>query len=195
MTFFDDRGQGNHFRGKYSPAGSTPAEVQQESIATERSLAESESGVRQVHVEPPIPNSQHRPTPIGAAHQQPKPPRSPTPQLPASQKNALIAGILLAGGVAILAAVISNRPTQQASLSWQSSCGSPPVSGSSWWPVLGPAEAVETVRSRFCGDAYVTADGAAQVASFSSNEDATAFAQRLSVASGFSFRVGQPQNQ
>jgi hypothetical protein len=77
--------------------------------------------------------------------------------------------------------------------SWQPSCGSPPVSGGTWWPVLGPADALEAVRGRFCGDAYVKADGSMQTASFSNFDDATTFARRLSEASGYSFRVGEPK--
>ena len=105
--------------------------------------------------------------------------------------HGLVAAALLAGAAAVVAAVLVNRSPTVAPLAWQASCGSAPVSGSRWWPVLGPAEAVETIRSRYCGDAYVTADGASQVASFSSFEEATAFAQRLSGASGYSFRVGE----
>jgi hypothetical protein len=51
---------------------------------------------------------------------------------------------------------------------------------------------MELIRSRYCGDAYVTVYGFTQVASFSSNEEALAFAQRLSDASGYSYRVGEP---
>lgn len=50
---------------------------------------------------------------------------------------------------------------------------------------------METIRSRYCGDAYVTVYGFMEVASFTSFEEATNFAQRLSRASGYSFRVGE----
>lgn len=75
--------------------------------------------------------------------------------------------------------------------SWQPSCGSPPVAGLSWWPVLGPPETQSLVRNRFCGDAFITAEGFVQVASFSSVEAATNFAQQLSAITGYAFRVGQ----
>ncbi|MEB3201575.1 MAG: DUF4189 domain-containing protein [Synechococcus sp.] len=88
---------------------------------------------------------------------------------------------------------LSNFQKTQESFPWQASCGSPPVSGVNWLPVIGPRESVETVRSRYCGDAYSKADGTVQVASFSSFEEATAFAKRLSQASGYSFTVGQPK--
>lgn len=181
MTFSNGGGPGEHFRGKYSPAKPPEAAAAQEP-EPER------PPVRAIPAEQPPPQAQPRSAPPAARQSE-----SLAAPLPSPPKNALIAGIAVAGGMAILAAVISNRPAVQAPLSWQSSCGSPPVSGSSWWPVLGPAEAVETVRSRYCGDAYVTAYGYAQVASFSSQADATAFAQRLAAASGYSFRVGQPR--
>jgi hypothetical protein len=106
--------------------------------------------------------------------------------------SGLVASGLLAGAVAMVAVLVANRSPTQPSLAWQASCGSPPVSGGSWWPVLGPREAVEVVRSRYCGDAFVTVSGAMQVASFSTSEEASAFAQRLSIASGYGFRVGEP---
>lgn len=123
----------------------------------------------------------------GAAH-------NPQGQHRAMPVSGLVASVLLAGAVAVVAMLVANRPPTQDALPWQASCGSPPVSGSSWWPVLGPREAVEVVRSSYCGDAYLTMAGVAQVASFSTFEDASAFAQRLSSASGYSFRVGEPHS-
>jgi len=121
-------------------------------------------------------------------------------QAQAAPLAALLAGAgvgMLAG--AIVAQVSSQRissgdgPSSAVALVWQASCGSPAVSGSSWWPVLGPGQALDTVRSRYCGDAYLTAEGSAQVASFSSREEAATFAERLSRESGYDFRVGQPR--
>lgn len=103
-------------------------------------------------------------------------------------------------GTCVTKAVVSSKvgllnssKLPQVALSWQPSCGSPPVNGGTWWPVLGPAEALEAVRGRFCGDAYVNANGSMQTASFSNIDDATTFAQKLSEASGYSFRVGEPK--
>jgi len=164
MTFSNGGGPGQHFRGRYSPAKPEPAPTPQE-----------------------MPAPQERQAP------QPLPETSPQVRELPRPAGALLAMALLAGAVAIGAVLLTKQSATQAPLSWQSSCGSAPVSGSRWWPVLGPADAVETIRSRYCGDAYVTAYGFAQVASFSSVEEATAFAQRLSDASGYSLRVGEPR--
>jgi len=91
--------------------------------------------------------------------------------------------------------VINALPTEQAGSQFQTSCGSPRVSGGTWWPVLGPKEALETVRRRFCGDAYVRAEGTTQVASFSDLEAAKEFAQRISHESGLSLYVGEPRSK
>lgn len=72
-----------------------------------------------------------------------------------------------------------------------STCGS--NRGQTWWPVLGPAVSLNQVRKNYCKDAYVNVEGSLQVASFNSEELARALAERLSVATGVSFRVGQPK--
>lgn len=185
MTFSGNNGSGQHFRGRYSPAKPPATPVVQESPGAEYTVAQAAPGI----LPQPLPEPPHqvnelpRPAsiPAGQALGQ-----SPTP-------TALLAVGLLAGIVAIVAVLVSKQTSTPTPLSWQSSCGSAPVSGSRWWPVLGPAEAVDTIRSRYCGDAYVTEYGYAQVASFSSFEEATAFVQRLSSASGHSFRVGEPR--
>lgn len=122
------------------------------------------------------------------------PAKSPSGQATVSKTPvaALFVFGLLAGVVAGVAMLIPKLSSTQPPLRWLPSCGSAPVSGSRWWPVLGPAEAVDSIRSRYCGDAYVTAFGYAQVASFSSFEEASSFAQRLSADSAYSFRVGEP---
>ena len=79
----------------------------------------------------------------------------------------------------------------ESTMAWQPSCGSSDGGAVSLWPVLGPREALDLVRSRYCGDAYATADGVTQVASFTSVAAATDFAVRLSAFTGFAFRVGQ----
>lgn len=206
MTFSNHGGPGQHFRGRYSPATSPTAASPQEPVAGENPQ-DSANPVEQLASEaqpqpevqsasPKQRSSEVRPVlqaqPLQASG---TPRQSGTLVAPLlfSSRNALIAGILAAGGAAILASSVSNRSAMQAPLSWQASCGSPHVSGSSWWPVLGPVDAVDTVRSRYCGDAYLTPEGASQVASFSSREEAAAFADRLSQESGYGFRVGQPR--
>ena len=83
----------------------------------------------------------------------------------------------------------SSMPTP---LVYNTSCGSPGSSTGRWWPVLGAADPslLSTVRSRFCGDAYINVEGALQVASFGSWEDAEAFRVRIEQATGQKFRVG-----
>lgn len=184
MTFSNHGGPGQHFRGRYSPATSPTAASPQEPVAGEKPQ-DSANPVEQLASE-----AQPQPEVQSAS---PKQRSSEVRPVLFSPRNALIAGILAAGGAAILASSVSNRSAMQAPLSWQASCGSPHVSGSSWWPVLGPVDAVDTVRSRYCGDAYLTPEGASQVASFSSREEAAAFADRLSQESGYGFRVGQPR--
>ena len=77
-------------------------------------------------------------------------------------------------------------------LSYNASCGSPDSTTGRWWPVLGAADPslLSTVRSRFCGDAFLNVEGALQVASFGSREDAEAFRARIEQATGQTFRVG-----
>ena len=83
----------------------------------------------------------------------------------------------------------SSTPTP---LGYNASCGSPGSSTGRWWPVLGAADPslLSTVRGRFCGDAYINLEGALQVASFGSWEDAEAFRVRIQQATGQTFRVG-----
>lgn len=79
------------------------------------------------------------------------------------------------------------------SLRYSRSCGSPPGTGKRWWPVLGRAnrQLLQTIRNRYCGDAYINEEGALQVASFDSWNGAESFRLRLEAATGSSFRVGQ----
>jgi hypothetical protein len=78
-------------------------------------------------------------------------------------------------------------------LRYASSCGSPPGVGKRWWPVLGPPDRnlLRTIRDRYCGDAYITAAGSLQVASFDSLEGAERFRRHLDHVLGGRFRVGQ----
>jgi hypothetical protein len=118
MTFSGNNGSGQHFRGRYAPAsGPTVAQP----VPEGRSLPVSE--------------------PPQQAGDPPRPAAIPAAQAPAPTLHAvpLVAVGLLAGAVALVAVLSANRSPTQTPLSWQASCGSPPVSGSSWWPVLGPA--------------------------------------------------------
>ena len=78
-------------------------------------------------------------------------------------------------------------------LRYASSCGSQPGAGKRWWPVLGPPDRnlLRTIRDRYCSDAYITAEGSLQVASFDSWEGADRFRRQLDRVLGGRFRVGQ----
>ena len=78
-------------------------------------------------------------------------------------------------------------------LRYSKSCGSPPGAGKRWWPVLGRPnrQLLQTIRNRYCGDAYINEEGSLQVASFDSRNGAESFRLRLEAATGSSFRVGQ----
>lgn len=86
---------------------------------------------------------------------------------------------------------VSKRPPT--ALAYSASCGSTLSHSGRWWPVLGGGERslLTTVRSRYCGDAFIKATGALQVASFGSLEEAEAFKARIEEATGEPFRVGQ----
>lgn len=176
---------GDHFKGRYSQHPSVPqpnaapqpeATKPPEPVPIPRPLPDPDPPLADRSVVEPL----NRP----AALEEEK--RTPPGAAGLAGLAALVALVL--GGITVM-----NRGPAQRALVWQASCGSAPVAGSSWWPVLGPGQAVDAIRSRYCGDAYLTKEGAAQVASFSSSEEATAFAERLSRESGYAFRVGQPR--
>ena len=108
----------------------------------------------------------------------------------------LFLGLMVGCGVVIAALVDGingSTSTENAELGFQTSCGSRFSDSGRWWPVLGVADRslLSTVRDSYCGDAYINEDGALQVASFATEDDAGAFAEQLSRATGSSFRVGQ----
>lgn len=82
-------------------------------------------------------------------------------------------------------------------LRYASSCGSPPGGGKRWWPVLGPADRnlLRTIRNQYCGDAFITVDGALQAASFDSWQGAERFRQQIQQSTGAAFRVGEGADQ
>ena len=108
----------------------------------------------------------------------------------------LIIAILLSPLV-LLAVWLNGEQTSVESLPalrYASSCGSSPGAGKRWWPVLGPPDRrlLRTIRDRYCGDAFITAEGSLQVASFDSLEGAERFRRQLDRVLGDRFRVGQP---
>lgn len=168
---------GEHFRGRYAEQ---PARKEASAAAN-----------------PPSP----QPSPLNSP---PAAPREPQAEPPPDRAGLILLAIVLALAVCGIAVEVVRRNPRlagqappgagagsEALASWQASCGSPPMAGASWWPVLGPPETLSLVRSRHCGDAFITAEGAVQVASFSSLGEATNFAQQLSALTGYPFRVGQ----
>jgi hypothetical protein len=89
-------------------------------------------------------------------------------------------------------AVHDRAPSQR--LAFQASCGSKEnLNKSLLWPVLTEYNLVllQVIRRSYCGDAYINSNGALQVASFVSKQNAQNFAHLLSEATGKPFRVGQ----
>ena len=105
-------------------------------------------------------------------------------------------GLLLGFGVLIASNLESNglsTSNDTVELTFRPSCGSSSSASGQWWPVLGPANArlVSTIKTDYCGDAYINEQGALQIASFSTENAADDFAAQISRATGASFRVGQ----
>ena len=110
--------------------------------------------------------------------------------------------VVLSGlGMFIAIATSTKRTTSNSSgsggvaLEFQASCGSAPESATDgwWWPVLGPNDPglLNKVKMKYCGDALINSEGSLQIASFTSSEEASQFAERLANATGGSFRVGE----
>ena len=75
--------------------------------------------------------------------------------------------------------------------SWRSACGSPFLSGTVWYSVIGEGSAINLVKNNYCGDAFVTPHGNIQAASFSSQAEAEEFANKLSKLTGYKFWVAK----
>ena len=108
----------------------------------------------------------------------------------------LIIAILISP-LSLLVAYLSGKGGSSSSssatpLGYSATCGSRSSSTGRWWPVLGSPNPslLSTVRSRFCADAFINAEGALQVASFGSWESAEAFRVRIEEATGQPFRLG-----
>ena len=69
-----------------------------------------------------------------------------------------------------------------------------PAPGATWWPVVGPAEALAASRQQCRGEAFSNASGNVQVASFRDRNTAAAFAQQLTNdrSHPYNFWVGEP---
>ncbi len=85
--------------------------------------------------------------------------------------------------------VTERKRSVSSSLSYRSSCGSLKRSGSTWYAVVGPKNSRNTIKERYCGDAFLRKDGNTQVASFSNIDEAQNFAKVLSAETGWQFSV------
>lgn len=93
----------------------------------------------------------------------------------------------------------SSQGVGQSGLTWRA-CeqdqppGAPPRSGDTWWPVVGPAAALEALRRHCRGDAFLNKDSNVQVASFRDRSSALLFAMELTAEPGhaYVFRLGEP---
>lgn len=88
----------------------------------------------------------------------------------------------------------SSTDQWQACVAYSSEDGPPPQAGETWWPVVGPGEALEAARQHCRSDAFTNAGGNVQVASFRDRDTAAAFAEQLTRDNShpYSFWVGDP---
>ena len=105
-------------------------------------------------------------------------------------------GLMLGFGVLIASVLESNglsTSNDTVELEFRPSCGSSSSASGEWWPVLGPANAnlISKIKTDYCGDAYINEQGALQIASFSTENEARDFAAQINRATGANFRVGQ----
>ena len=112
-------------------------------------------------------------------------------------RSALIFFSLILGFAVLIAFVRDNNglltSNDTIKLRFRQSCGSSWSSSGKWWPVLGPASPrlISTIKTDYCGDAYINEEGALQIASFSTENDARDFAAQINRATGANFRVGK----
>ena len=87
---------------------------------------------------------------------------------------------------------VQKARTDPTLLAFRGSCGSSFKSRQRWWPVLGPPSPslLSTIRSKYCGDAYINENNVLQIASFNSWGDAYDFKKRLEAATGSTYRIG-----
>ncbi|MFM7312553.1 MAG: hypothetical protein ACKO0M_05195, partial [Cyanobium sp.] len=81
----------------------------------------------------------------------------------------------------------------QACLREENRDGAPPQPGETWWPVVGPPDALEAARQHCRADAFVNRSGNVQIASFRSLEIASRFVEQLNQDGSipYRFRVGE----
>ena len=126
------------------------------------------------------------------------PPQDDQPELsvsPGDLGNALLQILSIAVLVFLVwswSNEVHHARTDPTLLSFRGSCGSSFKSRQRWWPVLGPPSPnlLSTIRSKYCGDAYINENNVLQIASFNSWDDAYDFKNRLEAATGSTYRIG-----
>ena len=108
----------------------------------------------------------------------------------------LFFGLMLGFGILIASILDKNghlTSNDTVKLEFRPSCGSSSSASGEWWPVLGSANAnlISKIKTDYCGDAYINEQGALQIASFSTENEARDFAAQINRATGANFRVGQ----
>lgn len=112
------------------------------------------------------------------------------------RRSLLFFGLILGLAVLIASGLDNNgllTSNDTIKLRFRQSCGSSSSASGKWWPVLGPANQrlISTIKTDYCGDAYINEQGALQIASFSTEKDAREFVAQINRATGANFRVGQ----
>ena len=85
--------------------------------------------------------------------------------------------------------IMSFGNSEKINLKFRYACGSPPNSASTWYSVIGSSRSIGLVKSKYCGDAFITPRNQLQVASFISVAEAREFSAALSKATGHQFWV------
>ncbi|WP_126147510.1 hypothetical protein [Synechococcus elongatus] len=86
----------------------------------------------------------------------------------------------------------SSRPESvNSSIEWQPSCGSQRGSGTTWWPVKAEVSSLKVMKEVYCGDAYIRGSNV-QIASFTDQSEAQAFASLITSETGYRVFVGAP---
>jgi hypothetical protein len=154
--------------------------------ANRPSLLEAESRQQPVESAKSRPPQQFRPDP-------PRPKAATPTRLEAASSNTAADS----DDVSSQASSESATPSSgawQACLEDKSQTGVPPQPGETWWPVVGPSNALADAR-RFCRqDAFINRSGNVQISSFRDQETADSFAKELSSDSTHPWRfwVGDP---
>lgn len=101
----------------------------------------------------------------------------------------LVVGILSFRNDSFLSNRVNISDKSPTTLTWKSACGSSYSRSSVWYAVVGSGKALQVVKNKYCGDAFIASGGYVQVASFNSRDEAKQFADLLTKLSGYKFWV------